>query len=44
LSQLIARTVSTHQDGDGIIYVTLIDTVINIQTGQTDEAELVAVS
>lgn len=40
LVQLIVKTVSTHQDGDGIIIVTTIDEVINIQTGQKDEAAL----
>lgn len=38
---LIVKTVGTHQEGDGIIFVTNIDSVVNIQTGQKDEAALV---
>lgn len=37
---LIVHTVGTHQEGDGIVIVTTIDTVINIQTGQKDETAL----
>jgi nitrogen regulatory protein PII len=40
LIDLIVHTVSTHQEGDGIIFVTTIDAVVNIQTAEKDEAAL----
>lgn len=40
ITELIAETVGTHQEGDGIVFVTAIETVINIQTGMKNETAL----
>lgn len=40
LIDLIVQTVRTHQDGDGIILVTPLLQVVNIQTGLTGENAL----
>lgn len=32
VTELILKTVGTHQDGDGIIFVTNLEEIINIQT------------
>jgi len=37
---LIVKTVSTHQEGDGVVFVTTIDAIVNIQTGSRNEAAL----
>lgn len=38
--ELIIQTVGTHQEGDGLVYVTTIDSVVNIETGQENEVAL----
>lgn len=40
LTETIIKTVGTHQEGDGIIYVTPIVSAVNIQTAQENEAAL----
>lgn len=34
--ELILKTVSTHQEGDGIIYVSPVESVTNIRTGERE--------
>lgn len=40
LTETIVRTVGTHQEGDGMIFVTPIFSAVNIQTAQENEAAL----
>lgn len=40
LTETIVRTVGTHQEGDGMIFVTPIIGAVNIQTAQENEAAL----
>jgi nitrogen regulatory protein P-II 1 len=37
---LIIKICSTHQEGDGILYVTTVDSVVNIRTGAIDREAL----
>jgi nitrogen regulatory protein PII len=41
VSDLIFKTVSTHQDGDGIMFVTDVESVTNIRTGALNKEALV---
>ncbi|MBX9687550.1 MAG: hypothetical protein K2X27_12660 [Candidatus Obscuribacterales bacterium] len=40
ICELIHKTVSTHQEGDGILFVTPISRVINLATGARDSLAL----
>lgn len=40
VTKIILQTVSTHQEGDGIMYVQDVETVVNIRTGAVDAEAL----
>ena len=41
LIKLIVDTVSTHSEGDGIVFATTLDAFVNLQSGRRDDAAFV---